>query len=321
MGTSWEPLKSSQARRDAASGVFRGSILAALLLAALAAGCGGGSGSGAGNGSGGGSTPPTTPSTPSDPSTPSTPSDPSDPATPDAPAAVSEARLTPAVVSYGGQVDIVATARVSGAGAAAVELLRIGGDGSAAVAGVLRDDGQGGDEAAGDGVYTLRLAGVTVTAALRYQVAVGDVRSEPLLVSVLDAPTPRPATPGAEDADGDGLRDDVRWHIADALPSSGKGRAALQQVAMAYQDALDAGEGGEAEAAARQLRATECLYHVLGDDAPAQAKGLAAVVLSSAGDAEAAARLRRLLGGLVLRQGVGGVRAERCDFDPDAMGD
>lgn len=133
-----------------------------------------------------------------------------------------------------------------------VNLLRLGATGSQpTILGIMHDDGQNGDVASGDGIYTLQMPfNESTTGQFQLQVSVAfrgllkRMTSSPInIVVTVDGTKPLPPDPGAAgmttlagiDSDGDGVRDDVQRYIALTYPQSAKTRAALTQLAKAVQ--------------------------------------------------------------------------------------
>jgi hypothetical protein len=270
------------------------------------------------------------------PSKPTTPTTPTTPAVTLAAATGVEARLLPGVVLHGGSaVTVKVTATVSfdddAKAKPAVKLQQVGGDDECTLA-----------EGA-DGAWSCEFQFVPA-AQRQYKVVSGDKESAVLVLSVLRLLEAPPASTPAElsatvagvDKDDDGVRDDVQAHVVQAatqLTAAQPGaaaavQAALQQAAVVYQEALSAAtaatpvtEAEQAEIAARQLRAVDCLYAVLGEDAAGAANAaLVKAVLDTADRQDASGWFDQFFGGLVLRQTPEAERGKQCDFDPDGIG-
>ena len=155
-------------------------------------------------------------------------------------------RVFPSIVLYNTPTMVMVTSSFSEAVPTRVDLLQFNVDGSSKVIGQLLDNGTNGDEAAGDGTFTLQWD-VTPTSPeqIRIQVSVasGDastpVLSEELTITIMDGPLPPdPGEAGRQtlagiDFDGNGVRDDIQRYIAATYPDSTKQRTALTQNALA----------------------------------------------------------------------------------------
>ena len=164
-------------------------------------------------------------------------------------------RVFPSIVLYNTPTMVMVTSSFSEAVPTRVDLLQFNVDGSSKVIGQLLDNGTNGDEAAGDGTFTLQWD-VTPTSPeqIRIQVSVasGDastpVLSEELTITIMDGPLPPdPGEAGKQtlagiDSDNDGVRDDVQRYIAETYAHSLKQRAVLTQSAMTWQKIVDDGE-------------------------------------------------------------------------------
>jgi len=163
---------------------------------------------------------------------------------------------TPGVVVVNTPTSVTFTIDLSGTPSAipnGVNLLRLSSTGVQTIVATMNDNGKSGDVKAGDKIFTAVLnMNEAQPAAFTFQVSAafpGQLKRvlSPLLqfaalapttVPVVLPPDPGPAgtaTLAGIDSDGDGVRDDVERYIVFTYPQSAKIRAALTQLAKAWQ--------------------------------------------------------------------------------------
>jgi hypothetical protein len=103
------------------------------------------------------------------------------------------------------------------------------------------------------------------------------------------------------DSDADGIRDDVQRYIAVTYSSCARTRAALTQLARAVQSALLGADSREASLAHMEqlVRATECLFSIMPDDAEEVKERLIAKIVDTETRGRAYLEFESHLGGEV----------------------
>lgn len=136
-----------------------------------------------------------------------------------------------------------------------------------------------------------------------------------------------PPDPGEEgrltlegiDSDGDGIRDDIQRFIALNHPDSEKLRAGLTQYARAIQEALLVRDDKplSLNAASKTSRATECLWFLLGEQAPDVTNTMFAEMLNTVARSRAYLTYNSQLFGGIFPSAT--QLKPSCAFDPDAL--
>jgi hypothetical protein len=171
--------------------------------------------------------------------------------TPPAPSVLATANAYPEWLGVGAstQVTIAIPLPYTSIIPTSVNLLQISATGTANILGQFHDDGQNGDLAAKDGIYSLRMPFTSATStqmvlevSAAFQGTIKRVLSPQFMIQFYaSGAPPLPPDPGSVgmatlngvDSDHDGLRDDVQRYIALNYPASGRMRAALRQLAEA----------------------------------------------------------------------------------------
>ena len=251
------------------------------------------------------------------------------------PASIESAEFSATIVAYYEPATIKVKVVVSNIGTNKVKL--VGADGNE-LPGVQLLHSE--TNTMGSTVYTFKWHVLPVTPEQLFVQAVvsgrgssAPVKTEPKRIAVIDVyPLADPgeagkATLSGIDADNNGVRDDIQIYAGEKYPASRVARAALQQAAIVYQEALEtvsdllSSEEKIAAIASEQLKAADCLSYVLGDDAGAENAALIGHVLNTPGRNAASVEFNKFFGGLMLRQISERERKAACSFDIDRMMD
>jgi len=222
--------------------------------------------------------------------------------------AIENLKVFPTIAAYDAPTAITASVTVTGdLDGNTVDLVQIDADGTSTVIGALAPAGDG-------ATYTIS-AEVRLVTKAEYRVQIGELaKSASRAVTVLAGADP---VASSADTDKNGVRDDIQRNIGEEPLQTV--RAALQQVAVAYQDALVAASDEDKLAVSeRQLRAAECLSYVLKSSTDAEAA--VDKLIENALGAEDRATLEqfnRFYGGRVWKQ-IPATEAQ-CDFTPSGM--
>ena len=257
------------------------------------------------------------------------------PQNPVTPASIEGEEFSATIVAYNEPATITVKVVVANAGTNNVKL--VGADGKE-LPGVQLLHSE--TNATGPKVYTFEWNVLPVTPEqLFVQAAVSGggsnppVKTEPKRIAVIDVYPPADpgeagkATLAGIDADNNGVRDDIQIYAGEKYPASRVARAALQQAAIVYQEALEtvsdllSSEEKIAAIASKQLKAADCLSYVLGNDAGAENAALIGHVLNTPGRNAASVEFNKFFGGLMLRQISERERKAACSFDIDRMMD